>query len=69
VTLKKGSVSRRTEEKLDYWKENPRKPIGIRALRPKGRYWGNAFRQRSDLTGAGKDPLGKSRVPKLELLP
>jgi hypothetical protein len=38
VTLKKGSVSRRTEGKLDYWKENPRKLIGIRALRPKERY-------------------------------
>jgi hypothetical protein len=63
----KGNVSRHAEEKLDYWKENPKKPIGIRALRPKMRYWSNVFHQRSALTRSRKNPLGKSRVPKLEL--
>jgi hypothetical protein len=45
--LEKGNVLRHAEEKLDYWKENPKKPIGIRALRPKMRYWSNVFHQRS----------------------
>jgi hypothetical protein len=58
---------RHVEEKLDYWKENPKKPIGIRALRLKMRYWSNVFHQRSTLTGSRKNPLGKSRVPKLDL--
>jgi hypothetical protein len=62
-------VSRHVEEKLVYWKENPKKPIGIRALRPKMRYWSNVFHQRSALTRSRKNPLGKSRVPKLELSP
>jgi hypothetical protein len=64
--LEKRNVSRRAEEKLDYWKENPKKPIGMRALRPKMWYWRNVFHQRSALTGSRKNPLGKSRVPKLE---
>jgi hypothetical protein len=51
---------------MDYWKENPKKPIGIRALRLKMRYWSNVFHQRSALTGSRKNPLGKGRVPKLE---
>jgi hypothetical protein len=67
ATLEKGNVSRHAEEKLDYWKENPKKPIGIRALKPKMRYWSNVFHQRSALTRSRKNPLGKSRVPKLEL--
>jgi hypothetical protein len=67
ATLERGNVSWHTEEKLDCWKENLKKPIGIRALRPKMRYWSNVFHQRSALTGSRKNPLGKGRVPKLEL--
>ena len=47
------------------WKKNPKKPIGIRVLRPKMRCWSSVFHQRSALSRSRKSPLS---TPKLEPL-
>ena len=38
------------------WKKNPKKPIGIRVLRPKMRCWSSVFHQRSTLSRSRKSP-------------
>jgi hypothetical protein len=60
----------------DIWRSNARERERIVARRreagllegePEETHWSNVFHQRSALTGSRKNPLGKGRVPKLEL--
>jgi hypothetical protein len=58
-------MARRRE--AGFLEREPEETHWDKALKPKMRYWSNVFHERSALTGSRKNPLGKGRVPKLEL--